>query len=61
MKPSAFSDTQLTEGLIILMTTITISGLNHTACTLDSPGFVLPLLGLHAGFTVGIELRRAQP
>ena len=54
MKPSAFSDTQLIEGLIILMTTITISGLDPTACTLDPPGFVLPLLGLHAGFTTDL-------
>jgi hypothetical protein len=39
----------------ILMTTIIIiSGLAHTACTLDPPGSVLPLLGLHAGFTTDL-------
>jgi hypothetical protein len=30
-------------------TTIRISGLNHAAYTLATPGSVLPLLGLHAG------------
>jgi hypothetical protein len=36
------------------MTTTPISGLNHTAYILDPPGFVLPLLGWHAGFTTDL-------
>jgi len=38
----------------IPMTTTPISGLNHTAYILDPPGFVLPLLGWHAGFTTDL-------
>jgi hypothetical protein len=36
------------------MTTTMISGLNHTAYILDPPGFALPLLGWHAGFTTDL-------
>ena len=34
---------------ILLSTTIHISGLNHAACVLATPGFVRPLTGRHAG------------
>jgi hypothetical protein len=34
---------------ILLSTTIHISGLNHAACVLATPGFVRPLAGRHAG------------
>ena len=34
---------------ILLSTTIHISGLNHAACLLATPGFVRPLAGRHAG------------
>jgi len=34
---------------ILVSTTIHISGLNHAACVLATPGFVRPLTGRHAG------------
>jgi hypothetical protein len=34
---------------ILLSTTIHLSGLNHAACVLATPGFVRPLTGRHAG------------
>jgi len=34
---------------ILLSTTIHISGLNHAACVLATPGFIRPLTGRHAG------------
>ena len=34
---------------ILMSTTIPISGLNHAACVLATPGFVRPLTGRHAG------------
>ena len=37
-----------------LTTIIPISRLNSAACTLDSPSSVLPLLGLHVGFTTSL-------
>jgi hypothetical protein len=40
-------DTALRD--ILLTTTILISGLNHAACILATPGFVRPLTGRHAG------------
>jgi hypothetical protein len=40
-------DTSLRD--IFMSTTIPISGLNHAACILATPGFVQPLTGRHAG------------
>jgi hypothetical protein len=40
---------QETLRVILLSTTIHISGLNHAACLLATPGFVRPLAGRHAG------------
>jgi len=34
---------------ILLSTTLHLSGLNHAACVLATPGFVRPLTGRHAG------------
>ena len=53
-----------------LTTTIHISGLNHAACVLATPGFVRPLAGRHAGSLltgwrgvnqVGLEPHRLAP
>jgi hypothetical protein len=46
-KPSAFPSVPL-KG-ILLSTTIHISGLNHAACLLTTPGSVRLLAGRHAG------------
>ena len=46
-KPSAFPSLPLKD--ILLSTTIHISGLNHAACLLATPGSVRPLAGRHAG------------
>ena len=46
-KLSAFPSRPLKD--ILLSTTIHISGLNHAACLLATPGFVRPLTGRHAG------------
>ena len=42
----------------LLTTTVHISGFDNAACALVSPGFVRPLLGLHAGFTTALLARR---
>jgi len=61
-------DTSLRD--ILLTTTILISGLNHAACVLATPGFVRPLTGRHAGSLltgwlgvrqVGLEPTRLAP
>ena len=41
-------------GIILLSTTIHISGLNLAACILDPHSFVLPLPGLHVWFTTAL-------
>jgi len=41
----------------LMTTTIHISGLRDAACFLDSPSFVLPLLGLHVGFTTNLLVK----
>jgi hypothetical protein len=46
-KLSAFPSRPLKD--LLLSTTIPISGLNHAACLLATPGFVRPLTGRHAG------------
>ena len=44
-------------GVILLPTTITISGLHHAACILDPSSPVRPLLGLHVEFTTDLLAR----
>lgn len=46
--------------VILLSTTIHISGLNHAACMLVPSSFVLPLLGLHAGIPTDLLARRSS-
>jgi hypothetical protein len=43
--------------VILMTTTIHISGLNHAACILVSPSFVLPLPGWHVGFPTDLLAR----
>ena len=40
--------------VILLTTTIHISGLYYTACKLAPPGFAPPLAGTHAGFATDL-------
>ena len=47
----------LRREVILLSTTIHISRLDHTACTLVPPSFVLPLPGLHVGFPTDLLAR----
>jgi hypothetical protein len=43
--------------VILLSTTLHISGLNHAACILVPSSFVLPLLGVHVAFAPDLLAR----
>jgi len=44
--------------VILMSTTILISGLNHAACMLVPSSSILPLLGLHVEVTTDLLARR---
>ncbi len=57
-QPSAFPSIPLKD--ILLSTTLHLSGLNHAACLLATPGSVRPLAGRHAAslLTCGLDVRQ---